>query len=67
MSRNVELKINWLGRWGVWPVFGSLFFAICGVHWLGLILLYVGLALSIAASALYVRDGLAQARQQGST
>jgi len=67
LSRGVELKINWLGRWGVWPVFGSLFFAMCGVHWLGVILLYVGLALALAASALYVRDGLAQARQQGST
>jgi cardiolipin synthase len=67
LSRGVDLKINWLGRWGVWPVFGSLFFAMCGVHWLGLIMLYAGLALSIAASALYVRDGLRQAREQGST
>jgi hypothetical protein len=39
----------------------------CGVHWLGLILLYAGLALALAASALYVRDGLRQARDQGST
>jgi len=67
LSRGVELKINWLGRWSVWPVFGSLFFALCGVHWLALIMLYAGLALAFAASALYVRDGLHQARQQGST
>jgi cardiolipin synthase (CMP-forming) len=67
LSRGVDLKINWLGRWGVWPVFGSLFFAMCGVHWVALIMLYVGLALAIAASALYVRDGLRQAREQGST
>ena len=42
---NVELKINWLGRWGVWPVFSALFFALCGVHWLALACLYVGLVL----------------------
>jgi CDP-diacylglycerol--glycerol-3-phosphate 3-phosphatidyltransferase len=67
LSRGVELKINWLGRWGVWPVFGALFFAMCAVHWLALIFLYAGLALTLAASALYVRDGLKQVEGQGST
>jgi cardiolipin synthase len=63
----VEIKINWLGRWGVWPVFSALFFAMCGVHWLALICLYVGLALVLSATVLYVRDGLRQARSQAST
>jgi phosphatidylglycerophosphate synthase len=67
LSRGVDLKINWLGRWGVWPVFGALFFAICGVHWLALACLYVGLVLAIGASVLYVRDGLRAASGQGST
>ncbi|HET6548649.1 MAG TPA: CDP-alcohol phosphatidyltransferase family protein [Solirubrobacter sp.] len=67
MHRGVEIKINWLGRWGVWPVFSALFFAMCGVHWLALICLYAGLALVLAATVLYVRDGLRQARAQGST
>jgi CDP-diacylglycerol--glycerol-3-phosphate 3-phosphatidyltransferase len=67
MSKHVELKINWLGRWGVWPVFSALFFALCGVHWLAMICLYVGLALVIGATVQYVRDGLRQARTQGST
>jgi cardiolipin synthase len=67
LSRGVDLKINWLGRWGVWPVFGALFFAMCAVQWLALACLYVGLVLTLAASALYVRDGLAQARHQRST
>jgi cardiolipin synthase len=67
LSRGVELKINWLGRWGVWPVFGALFFAMCGVHWLGVACLYVGLVLALAASAVYVRDGLRTAQGQGST
>jgi cardiolipin synthase len=67
LSRGVDLKINWLGRWGVWPVFGALFFAMCAVHPLALACLYVGLALAFGASVLYVRDGLRQARHQGST
>jgi cardiolipin synthase len=67
LSRGVELKINWLGRWGVWPVFGALFFAMCGVHWLALACLYVGLVLAVGASVRYVRDGLRAASGQAST
>ena len=67
MSRHVELKINWWGRWGVWPVFSALFFALCGVHWLALACLYVGLVLVLGSTVQYVRDGLRQARAQGST
>ena len=29
LRRGVELKINWWGRWGVWPAMSSLFFAVC--------------------------------------
>jgi cardiolipin synthase len=67
LSRGVDLKINWLGRWGVWPVFGALFFAMCAVHWLALACLYAGLVLAVGASVLYVRDGLRQADGQAST
>jgi cardiolipin synthase len=67
IRRHVQLKINWLGRWGVWPVFGALFFAMCAVHWLALIMLYAGLVLVLGATVLYVRDGLRQASAQGST
>ena len=67
MHRGVELKINWLGRWGVWPVFSALFFAICGVGWLAHACLYVGLVLTVASTGQYLRDGLRQARAQGST
>jgi cardiolipin synthase len=67
LSRGVDLKINWLGRWGVWPVFGALFFAMCAVHWLALACLYAGLVLTLASSGQYVRDGLRRARGEGST
>jgi cardiolipin synthase len=67
MHKKVQLKINWLGRWGVWPVFSALFFALCDVDWLALICLYVGLALVLGSTVQYVRDGLRMARDQGSS
>jgi cardiolipin synthase (CMP-forming) len=62
----LDLRINWIGRLAIWPTmsaFGAAFFG-----WDGLdeILLYVGLAGSVAASALYVRAGVAElARRPG--
>lgn len=64
LARGVELRINWPGRLAVAPVMGSLFFAMAGLRGLGEALLYVGLALALAASALYVRDGSRRLRLQ---
>jgi CDP-diacylglycerol--glycerol-3-phosphate 3-phosphatidyltransferase len=58
LSRGVEIKINWPGRLGVAPTMGAPFFAMAGVHWLALGCLYVGLALSLTATVVYVRTGL---------
>jgi phosphatidylglycerophosphate synthase len=60
LSHGLELRINWPGRLSVAPLMGGFFFAMAGLEGLGAILLYVGLALSLAATALYVRDGIAQ-------
>jgi cardiolipin synthase len=62
LRRGIELKINWPGRLGVAPTMGAPFFAIAGVHWLALVMLYVGMALALTATALYVRSGLEQSR-----
>jgi cardiolipin synthase len=62
LSRGLELNINWFGRIGVAPTMGAPFFAMCGIHWLALIMLYVGLALSLIATALYVKRGIEQVR-----
>jgi CDP-diacylglycerol--glycerol-3-phosphate 3-phosphatidyltransferase len=62
MRRGVELRINWPGRVAVAPVMGALFFALCGLETLGEVLLYVGLALALLATGLYVRSGLSQLR-----
>jgi cardiolipin synthase len=61
MRRGVDVKINWLGRWGVWPVMSAIFFAMAGVDWLAHACLYVGLVLVLASTAQYVREGLRQA------
>jgi cardiolipin synthase len=58
LSRGVEIKINWPGRLGVAPTMGAPFFAMGGVHWLALVLLYAGMALALLATLLYVRTGL---------
>jgi CDP-diacylglycerol--glycerol-3-phosphate 3-phosphatidyltransferase len=62
--RGIQLKINWLGRLGVAPTMGAPFFAMAGVHWLALVMLYSGMALALSASALYIRSGLLEARAQ---
>jgi CDP-diacylglycerol--glycerol-3-phosphate 3-phosphatidyltransferase len=61
LSQGVEIRINWPGRIGVAPMMGAPFFAMAGVHWLALVLLYVGLAFSLLATVLYVRTGLREA------
>src|SRR5207248_4903870 len=58
LRRGVELKINWPGRVGVAPTMGAPFFAMAGVHWLALVMLYVGMTLSLLATVLYLRQGL---------
>jgi cardiolipin synthase len=62
LRHGVELKINWPGRLGVAPTMGAPFFAIVGLHVLALVMLYVGLALALLATVLYVRTGLEEMR-----
>ncbi|HWX52801.1 MAG TPA: CDP-alcohol phosphatidyltransferase family protein [Solirubrobacteraceae bacterium] len=62
LRRGVELRINWPGRLAVAPVMGSFFFAMCGLQTLGRVLLYIGLALALFATALYLRTGLQMLR-----
>jgi CDP-diacylglycerol--glycerol-3-phosphate 3-phosphatidyltransferase len=51
-----ELKINMVGRWAVWPVMSAVFLALCGVDTVADIFLYLGLFLTLWATALYIRD-----------
>lgn len=67
LRRGVDVSINWAGRLGVAPIMGAPFFAMAGVHWLALVMLYVGLALALVATGLYVRRGLGEISQLSSS
>jgi len=67
LSRGVELRINWPGRLAVAPVMGSFFFAMVGLPTVGEVLLYVGLALALLATGLYISTGARQLRGTSSS
>ena len=52
----VDMKVNQIGRWAVWPTMFSFFLAMVSVTWVAEALLYLGLAMTLAATALYMRD-----------
>ena len=62
LRHGIELKINWPGRLGVAPTMGAPFFAMLGLHTVALVMLYVGLALALLATALYFRAGVRELR-----
>jgi CDP-diacylglycerol--glycerol-3-phosphate 3-phosphatidyltransferase len=57
MKRGMDLKVNMVGRWAVWPTMLSLGLAMITNSWVAPALLYFGLALTLWATALYFRDG----------
>ena len=59
LRHGADIKVNWLGRLGVWPVLSALFFAMAGLETVGAIFLYIGLAFVLASTVKYLRDGLA--------
>jgi cardiolipin synthase (CMP-forming) len=67
LRRGVDIRITWAGRLGVAPTMGAPFFAMAGVHWLALILLYIGLALSLTATEIYITRGVAELRKLSSS
>jgi CDP-diacylglycerol--glycerol-3-phosphate 3-phosphatidyltransferase len=57
MRHGMDLKVNMVGRWAVWPVFAALGLAMVSTTWVADALLYLGLAMTLWATALYMRDG----------
>jgi cardiolipin synthase (CMP-forming) len=64
LRHGLDLSINWLGRWGVWPVMAAPLFAIAGAVDLATVLLYVGVVFAWAATATYVLAGRAALRER---
>ena len=67
LRRGLEIEVNTIGRLGVWPTMFSLFLAMVSVTWVADALLLLGLAMALAATVKYVRDGLAALRQPPSS
>jgi CDP-diacylglycerol--glycerol-3-phosphate 3-phosphatidyltransferase len=65
LRKGMDLKVNMLGRWAVWPVMFALAVAFCLESWVSDALMYLGLAMTLAATVLYVQDGLRHLRGQG--
>jgi cardiolipin synthase len=63
MRHGIDLKVNWLGRAGVWPVLSALFFAMAGVEWLGDACLYLGLVLVVGSALQYAVTGRRRYRE----
>jgi cardiolipin synthase (CMP-forming) len=56
LRRGVEIQVNMVGRLAIWPVLSALEFAFCGLETLSTVLFYIGLAMTLVATAMYVRD-----------
>jgi cardiolipin synthase len=64
LAHGAQLRINWPGRLAVAPVMGSFFFAMASLRGFADVLLFVGLALALSATVLYLRTGLRQLRAE---
>ena len=60
LRAGVELRINWWGRWGVWPAMGGLFLGMCGLRTLATLMLASGVALLVMATVEYARSARRQ-------
>jgi cardiolipin synthase len=69
LRAGMDLKINMVGRWAVWPVMFAIFLALIAESWVATASLYLGLALTLWATAIYLADGyrFLQARHRPSS
>jgi cardiolipin synthase len=57
LKHGLDIEIKMLGRWAVWPTMFSLFLAMVVETWVSEVLLYIGIAMTLAATAQYIVDG----------
>lgn len=57
LRHDIDLKVNWYGRLGVWPAMSAIFFALVGWETLGEVSLYMAIVLLVWATVLYIREG----------
>jgi cardiolipin synthase len=63
LRRGLDLNVTMLGRWAVWPVMSALALALVIESWVLDVVLYVGIAMTLAATARYLQDGVRAMRE----
>ena len=63
LRHGLDLEVSMLGRWAVWPVMSALALALVIDSWVLDVLLYMGLAMTLAATARYLQDGVRALRE----
>ena len=63
LRRGLDLNVSMLGRWAVWPVMSALALALVVDGWVLDVVLYAGLAMTLAATAHYLQDGIRAMRE----
>ena len=58
LRRGLDLNVSMLGRWAVWPVMSALALALVIDSWVLDVILWVGVAMTLAATVRYVQDGV---------
>jgi cardiolipin synthase (CMP-forming) len=54
LRRGIEIRVNMVGRLAIWPVLCAIEFALCGLGTTGAVLLYIGVAMTLVATVMYV-------------
>ena len=67
LRRGLDLNVNMLGRWAVWPTMSAIALAMMVETQVTNWLLYLGLAMTLAATALYLQDGVRGLREGSSS
>ncbi len=62
LRHGVTLKINWPGRWAVWPVMTAIFMGLVGLKTAGTVSMAIGLVLTLVATVMYGRDAIRELR-----
>jgi hypothetical protein len=63
LRRGLDLNVSMLGRWAVWPVMSALALALVIESWVLDVVLYIGVAMTLAATLRYLQDGVRAMRE----
>jgi cardiolipin synthase len=63
LRRGLDINVTMLGRWAVWPVMSALALALVIESDILNVVLYIGLAMTLAATGRYLQDGVRALRE----